>query len=191
MWLNLMGFLGREGSAMRTVLKAIHSLLLAVPLACAAQAYPNQPIRLIVPWPPGGGVDTSARILQQPLAERLKQSIVIENVPGAGGNIGTERAAKAKPDGYTLLMGSVSPNAINVHLYSRLGFDHIKDFAPIVYFTNVPNILVVPANAPHASAQELIAYAKANPGKVNYGSAGVGSSQHLATSMLIAATGIN
>ena len=156
-----------------------------------AQAYPNQPIRLIVPWPPGGGVDTSARILQPALSERLQQPVVIENKPGAGGNIGTEFAARARPDGYTLLMGSVSPNAINVHLYPRLGFDPAKDFAPIVFFTSVPNILVVPGNSAAASAQDVIAHAKANPGKVNYGSAGIGSSQHLATSMLIAATGID
>ena len=168
---------------------------LAALLFCAASAqaqnYPNQPIRLIVPWPPGGGVDTSARIIAQPLSERLGQSIVIDNRPGAGGNIGTEVAAKSKPDGYTLLMGSSSPNAINIHIYPKLPFEPLKDFASIVYVTAVPNILVVPGNAPANSAQELMAYIKANPGKVNYGSAGVGSSQHLAASMLIAATGIN
>src|SRR3954469_22705318 len=157
--------------------------------AAHAQSYPSQPIRLIVPWPPGGGVDTSARIISVPLAQRLGQSIVIENRPGAGGNIGTEIAARAKPDGYTLLMGSISPNAINVHLYSRLGFDPVKDFAPIGFVTSVPNILVVPANSPHADGNALIAFAKANPGKLNYASAGVGSSQHLAAAMLIAATG--
>src|SRR5262245_52178608 len=146
---------------------------------------------MIVPWPPGGGVDTSARIIAQPFAERLGQSIVIDNKPGAGGNIGTEQAARAKPDGYTLLMGSVSPNAINVHLYSRLGFDPLKDFAPIAFVTSVPNILVGPANSKANSALELINEAKANPGKLNYGSAGVGSSQHLAASMLITAAGIN
>jgi tripartite-type tricarboxylate transporter receptor subunit TctC len=164
-------------------------------LLCAAsvqgQGYPNQPVKLIVPWPPGGGVDTSARIIAQPLSERLGQSIVIDNRPGAGGNIGTEIAAHAKPDGYTLLMGSSSPNAINIHIYPRLGFDPARDFTPIVYVTAVPNILVVPGGAPVASAQELLAQIKANPGKINYGSAGVGSSQHLAASMLIAATGIN
>src|SRR5262245_59466550 len=167
----------------------------AVLLACAglaqAQPYPSQPIRLIVPWPPGGGVDTAARIIGQPLGQRLGQSIVIENRPGAGGNIGTELAARAKPDGYSLLMGSVSPNAINVHLYSRLGFDPIKDFVPIVYVTAVPNILVVPASSPASTAHELIAEARARPGKLNYGSAGVGSSQHLAAAMLIAATKIH
>ena len=111
--------------------------LLAGSTAVQAQAWPGQPVRLIVPWPPGGGVDTSARIIAQPLAERLGQSIVIENRPGAGGNIGTETAARAKPDGYTLLMGSSSPNAINIHIYPRLGFDPLKDFTPIVYVTAV------------------------------------------------------
>ena len=128
----------------------------AVLLACAGvvqgQPYPSQPIRLIVPWPPGGGVDTAARIIAQPLGLRLGQSIVIENRPGAAGNIGTELAARAKPDGYALLMGSVSPNAINVHLYSRLGFDPVKDFVPVVYVTAVPNILVVPGNSTVNSA---------------------------------------
>jgi len=167
------------------------ALLLACTTSSQAQNYPNQPIKLIVPWPPGGGVDTSARIIAQPLSERLGQSIVIENRGGAGGNIGTEIAAKARPDGYTLLMASSSPNAINIHIYPKLPFDPLKDFTAIGYVTAVPNILVIPGNAtahgrmPYSSAQELLAYIKANPGKVNYGSAGVGSSQHLA------ATGVN
>jgi len=165
-------------------------LCLAAPVQ-AQQGYPNQPIKLIVPWPPGGGVDTSARIIAQPLSERLGQGIVIENRGGAGGNIGTEVAARAKPDGYTLLMASSSPNAINIHIYPKLPFDPLKDFTAIGYVTAVPNILVVPGNAPANTAQELLAYIKANPGKVNYGSAGVGSSQHLAASMLITATGAN
>jgi len=164
-------------------------VLFAAAAAHAQQDYPNQPIKLIVPWPPGGGVDTSARIISQPLSVRLGQNILIDNRPGAGGNIGTEVAARSRPDGYTLLMASSSPNAINIHLYARLGFDPVKDFAPIAYFTAVPNILVVPGNSPHDSAQDLLAHIKANPGKVNYGSGGVGSSQHLAASMLIAATG--
>src|SRR6185295_16901137 len=119
------------------------------------------------------------------------QGIVIDNRPGAGGNIGTEIAAKSKPDGYTLLMASSSPNAINIHIYPKLAFEPLKDFAAIGYVTAVPNILVVPGNAPYGTAQDLLAHIKANPGKVNYGSAGVGSSQHLAASMLIAATGAN
>ena len=179
------------------LIRSAFFLVLLLAASVHAQNYPNQPIRLIVPWPPGGGVDTSARIIAQPLSERLGQSVVIDNRPGAGGNIGTEAAAKSKPDGYTLLMASSSPNAINIHIYPKLAFDPRKDFASIVYVTAVPNILVVPGNAaapgnvPASSAQELIAYIKANPGKVNYGSAGVGSSQHLAASMLITSLGIN
>jgi len=169
------------------------NLLAALGLAASAhaQTYPNQPIKLIVPWPPGGGVDTSARIVSQPLGERLGHNLVIENKPGAGGNIGSELAARAPADGYTLLMASSSPNAINVHLYAKLSFHPLKDFTPIVYVTAVPNVLVVPGHSPFNSAAELLDHIKANPGKVNYGSAGMGSSQHLAAAMLVAATGIN
>src|SRR5690349_11410924 len=100
---------------------------IAAPFVLAADPYPNQPIRLVVPWPPGGGVDTTARMIAVPLSQKLGQSIVVDNRAGAGGNIGTEFAAHQKPDGYTLLMGSISPNAVNLHLYSRLGFDPLKD----------------------------------------------------------------
>lgn len=147
--------------------------------AAFAQAYPSKPIRMIVPWPPGGGVDTSARLISQPLSERLGQPIVIENRPGAAGNLGTELFTKEKPDGYTLLMGSLSPNAVNPHLYARLGFDPIKDFAFVARVYVVPSFVVVPAASPSNSVQELVARAKANPGKLNFGSGGVGSSQHL------------
>jgi tripartite-type tricarboxylate transporter receptor subunit TctC len=160
-------------------------------LAHAADTYPSKPIRLIVPWPPGGGVDTSARMLAQPLSERIGQPIVVENKPGAAGNIGTELFTREKPDGYTLLMGSISPNAINTHLYARLGFDPVKDFAPIARFSTVPNFLVVPASSPAKTVQELIALAKASPGKLNYGSGGPGSSQHLSGVMFKTATGID
>lgn len=147
--------------------------------AAFAQAYPSKPIRMIVPWPPGGGVDTSARLISQPLSERLGQPIVIENRPGAAGNLGTELFTKEKPDGYTLLMGSLSPNAVNPHLYARLGFDPIKDFAFVARVYTVPSFVVVPASSPSNTVQELVARAKANPGKLNFGSGGVGSSQHL------------
>jgi tripartite-type tricarboxylate transporter receptor subunit TctC len=150
-----------------------------VPHAAEAQTYPSKPIKMIVPWPPGGGVDTAARMISQPLSEKLGQPIVVENRPGAAGNIGTALAAREKPDGYTLLLGSLSPNAVNPHLYTNLGFDPVKDFAPIALLYTVPSFLVVPANAPAGSAKELIAQAKANPGKLNMGSGGVGSSQHL------------
>ena len=180
---------------MKKMHAAIATALLAVAGAAAAQgdaaSYPQQPIKLMVPWPPGGGVDTTARMISEPLALRLRQPFVVENRGGAGGNIGTQVFTQSKPDGYNLLMGSISPNAVNVHLYARLGFDPIKDFAPIVYVSSVPNILVVPADSPAKSVKDLLDMARANPGKLNYGSAGVGSSQHLAAVQLIAATKID
>jgi tripartite-type tricarboxylate transporter receptor subunit TctC len=157
----------------------------ALTLAGLAQAqYPSQPIKLIVPWPPGGGVDTSARLTSLPLATRLGQPVVIENKPGAGGNVGTEGFIRANPDGYTLLMASVSPNAINPNIYlSKLPFDPIKDFTPVILVASVPNVLVVPANSPFNSVADIVKAAKERPGKLNYGSAGVGSSQHLAAEL--------
>ena len=153
-----------------------------------AQAYPNQPIRLMVPWPPGGGVDTTARMLVEPLGRKLGQPVVIDNRAGAGGNIGTEMAARAKPDGYNLLMGSISPNAINVHLYPKLPFDLIKDFTPIAFVSSLPIFLVVPANSPFQTLSDLLAFAQRNPSKLTYGSGGVGSSQHLAGVQFMAIT---
>ncbi|CAN7703952.1 MULTISPECIES: Bug family tripartite tricarboxylate transporter substrate binding protein [unclassified Variovorax] len=181
------------------MMKKAHVCMMAALLATAglaaaqqgAAGYPNQPIKLMVPWPAGGGVDTTARMISEPIAQKLGQPIVIDNRGGAGGNIGTELAARMKPDGYNLLMGSISPNAVNIHLYSKLGFDPIKDFAPIVYVSNVPNILVVPASSPAKTAKELIEVARANPGKLNYGSGGVGSSQHLAAVQFMSAAKIN
>jgi tripartite-type tricarboxylate transporter receptor subunit TctC len=156
-----------------------------------AQAYPTKPIKLIVPWPAGGGVDTAARIIAEPLAQRLGQAVVVENRPGAAGNIGTALAAREKPDGYTLLMASLSPHAVNPHLYDKLGFEPIKDFAPIALVYTVPSFLVVPAASPANTAQELVALAKAKPGKLNFGSGGPGSSQHLFGVMFNLATRID
>ena len=144
-----------------------------------AQSYPNRPIKLIVPWPAGGGVDTSARLIAEPLSQRLGQPIVIENKPGAAGNIGTALAAQEKPDGYTLLQASLSPNAVNPHLYKSLGFDPVKDFEFVARVYTVPSFLVVPASSPAKTAQDLVALAKKDAGKLNFGSGGVGSSQHL------------
>ena len=176
----------------RAALAAACVTALMLPSAVvSAQNYPTKPIRLIVPWPPGGGVDTSARLISQPLQERLGQPIVVENKPGASGNIGTAIAVQEKPDGYTLLQGSLSPNAVNPHLFKRLGFDPEKDFTFIASVYTVPSFLVVPASSPFKTAQELVAYAKANPGKLNFGSGGVGSSQHLFAVMFKAATGID
>ena len=175
-----------------TVRVFIGAALLAVAaVAGAQQGYPSRPIKLIVPWPPGGGVDTAARVISQPLAERLGQPIVVENKPGVAGNLGTAAAAKEPADGYTLLMGSLSPNSVNPWLYSKLGFDPIKDFDYVALAYIVPSFLVVPGSSPANSPKDLVAMAKASPGKLNFGSGGVGSSQHLFSVMFNAATGIN
>jgi len=169
--------------------------ILAVVTASAglahAQAWPTRPIKLIVPWPAGGGVDTAARMISEPLGQRLGQPIVVDNRPGAAGNIGTALAAQEKPDGYTLLMASLSPHSVNPHLYAKLGFEPIKDFAPVALVYTVPSFLVVPAASPANSAQELVALAKASPGKLNFGSGGPGSSQHLFGVMFNTATQID
>ncbi|GAB2887645.1 tripartite tricarboxylate transporter substrate binding protein [Paralcaligenes sp. KSB-10] len=176
-------------------MKKMHIWLAGMLLACAgmaqaAQPYPNHAIHMFLPWPPGGGVDTMGRFIADPLAQRLGQAVIVDNRAGAGGNIGTAMAARAEPDGYNLLMGSISPNAVNKYLYSNLGFDPIKDFDPIVFVSSVPNILVVPASSPFKTMQDVVAYAKANPDKLNYGSGGVGSSQHLAAVQFMAAAKI-
>lgn len=168
---------------------------LVVPMALgagAAQAqgaYPSRPIKLIVPYPPGGGVDTAARIIAQPLSERLGQPIVIENKAGSSGIIGTTIAAQEKPDGYTLLLGSSGPHALDQHLFKKLDFDPIKDFTFIALIYNAPTFLVVPASSPFKTTQEFVAYAKANPGKLNYGSSGIGSGQNIGAALLMDAAG--
>jgi tripartite-type tricarboxylate transporter receptor subunit TctC len=144
---------------------------------------------LIVPFPAGGGVDTAARIFAQPLSERLGKPIVIENKPGAAGNIGSAMATQEKPDGYTLLQGSAAPHGINPHIYKNPGFDPIKDFTFIAHVYSAPSFLVVPTHSPFKTAQELVDYAKANPGKLNYGSSGIGSGQHMWVSLFMYAAG--
>lgn len=157
--------------------------------AAQAQAYPERPIKLVVPWPPGGATDALGRLLAQRLSERLGQTVIVDNKAGAGGNIGTAAFVREKADGYTLLMATSSTNAANPHLYSRLGFDAAKDFAPIAFVAEIPNILEVPKQSPFRSVADLVAAARAEPGKLNYGSGGVGSSQHLAGAMFKYLTG--
>lgn len=144
-----------------------------------AQAYPTKPVTIIVPFAAGGTTDILARIIGQALTAELGQSVVVDNRAGAGGNFGGQAAAKAAPDGHTLFMGTVGTHAINASLYKKMPFDPVKDFAPLTRVANVPNLLVANPAQPYKSVKDLIAYAKANPGKVNFGSSGNGSSIHL------------
>ncbi|MGZ5829530.1 MAG: Bug family tripartite tricarboxylate transporter substrate binding protein [Xanthobacteraceae bacterium] len=144
-----------------------------------AQTYPSRPVRIVAAFAAGGGVDITARLIGQWLSDRLGQTFVIENRPGAGGNIGTEAVVNAPPDGYTLLLATV-PNAVNATLYEKLNFDFIRDIAPVGGIIRVPMALLLNPSVPAKTVPELIAYAKANPGKVNMASAGTGSAPHMA-----------
>jgi tripartite-type tricarboxylate transporter receptor subunit TctC len=155
-----------------------------------AQAYPNRPVRLIVPFGPGGGTDIVARLIGQWLSERLGQQFVIENRPGAGGNLGTEAVVRAPPDGYTLaLIGA--PSAINATLYEKLPFNFIRDVAPVAIIVRFPNVLVINSSVPARTVPEFIAYAKANPGKLNMSSPGLGSTPHVAGELFKMMAGVN
>jgi len=156
-----------------------------------AQEWPAKPIRFIAPNLPGGPTDILARLIGQKLAETLGQPVVIENRAGAAGNIGTEAAAKAPPDGYTLVTGNNATFGANVSLYKRLGFDPIKDFTPIVLAATQPNILVVHPSLPVANVKELVALAKARPGQLNYSGSGMGAAAHLAAELFKSMTGTN
>ena len=158
------------------------ALMMLAGVACA-QTYPTKPIRLIVPQPPGGGNDTIARMISQKLSVALKQQIAVDNRAGAGGLIGAEIAAKAAPDGYTLLLGNVAALAIIPNVQKKVPYDPLRDFAPISLIASAPLLVVVHPALPVTSIKQLIALAKAKPGQLNYASNGVGSSTHLATEM--------
>ncbi len=157
--------------------------------AAAASTYPERPVRLVVGFPPGGAADILGRIAAQQLSERIGQQVVVDNRGGAGGLIATEIAVKANPDGYTLLFSSI-PHVINPHLYKKVSYDAIRDFTPVVQFVAVPLMLASGPSLPAKNVKELIDYAKANPGKINYGSAGSGSSSHLAVELFKSMAGI-
>jgi tripartite-type tricarboxylate transporter receptor subunit TctC len=154
----------------------------------AAQPYPSQPIRLIAPFPPGGSVDIMARLIAEPLAAQLGGKIVIENRSGASGNIGMEAAARAKPDGYTLVLNTI-PLATNPALFDKLSWDPVKDFAPIGMVATAPHVLVVPTKVKASKVDELVKLARTNPGKLTYASAGVGTTFHLCAEMFKDSTG--
>ncbi len=166
-------------------------VLLLLPFGVKAQNWPSRgTIRIVVPYPPGGASDVTARVLAAKLTESLKQNVVVENRPGANGILALEAVAKAPADGYTLLMANLGPNAINAGVYQKLPYDSIKDFTPITLTSVVPLVVLVTPALPVKSMSELIAYAKANPGKLSYASAGNGASNHLAGEMIKGMTGI-
>ena len=163
------------------------ALLLVGAPAVSAQGYPNKPIRMVVTFPSGGAPDTLARIFSS--KAQLGQPIVVDNKPGAGGNIGAEFVAKAPPDGYSLVMGTVGTHAINGALYSKMPYDMVKDFVPVAHVASAPNLLVVNNDLPVKSVAELIDYMKANPNKVSYGSPGIGTSIHVSGELFKSMTG--
>ena len=157
--------------------------LAALPTAWA-QPYPQKPVKVVVAFTAGGTTDILGRLVSQQLSDKLKQPFVVDNKPGAGGNLGTELVVRAPADGYTLLVNSVGPIAVNPTLYGKLPYNPLTDLVPIVQIADVPNVLVVHPSVPAQTLEEMVAYAKANPGKLNYGSTGIGTSSHLSSFML-------
>src|SRR5213078_1715113 len=164
------------------------SLALASAYPAAAQTYPSQPIRMIAPFPPGGSVDITARLIAEPLGSQLGTRIIIDNRSGASGNIGMEAAARAAADGYTIALNTI-PLVTNQSLFDKLTWDPIRDFAPIGMVATSPHVLVVPNSTPARNVQELLRLARVNPGRLTYASAGVGTTFHLCTEMFKDATG--
>jgi tripartite-type tricarboxylate transporter receptor subunit TctC len=160
------------------------------PHVARAQAYPSKPVRIVVGFPAGGATDIMARLMGEWLTQRTGQQFIIENKPGASGNIGTETVARSPADGYSVLL-AVTPNAINAALYSNLSFDFIRDIAPVIYLARLAYVVVVNPSVPATTLPEFIAYAKANPGKINYGSAGQGTPQNIACELFKMMTGVN
>jgi tripartite-type tricarboxylate transporter receptor subunit TctC len=169
------------------------ALLATIALNAAAQstAWPNKPVKVIVAFTAGGTTDILARAVGQQLSDKLKQPFIVENKPGAGGNTGTEMVVRSPADGYTLIVNSVGPIAVNPTLYPKLAYNPLTDLMPIVQIADVPNVLVVHPSLPAGTVDEFIAYARANPGKLNYGSTGIGTSSHLSGYILGKRAGVD
>jgi tripartite-type tricarboxylate transporter receptor subunit TctC len=178
-------------SVLRLVLLMLVAAAMVVPTVAGAQSYPIKPIRLVVPFPAGGSLDVVARAIGQKLTEAWGQPVVIDNRPGAGGNIGADLVAKSVPDGYTILEGALSTHAVNVSLYAKMPYDPIKDFAPITLVAVTPNVLVLNASFPVNSVPELLAYARSHPGKLSFGSGSNGSAGHLAGELFKTQAGVD
>ena len=176
----------------RTLITSAAAVVAAagLPRLASADDYPSRPVRIVAGFAAGGGVDITARLIGQRLADRLGQSFVIENRPGAGGNIGTEAVVNAAPDGYTLLLATV-PNAVNASLYEKLNFNFLRDTAPVAGIIRVPMVILLNPSVPATTVPEFIAYAKANPGKLNMASAGNGSAPHMAGELFKMMAGVN
>jgi tripartite-type tricarboxylate transporter receptor subunit TctC len=193
---------GREGTLRRTLLSAMAlgaitiggAAAFAIPTAMA-QAWPSKPLRFVVPYPPGGPLDQVARALAERLREPLGQPVVVENRPGAGGNIGADNVAKSAPDGYSIVMGAVATHAINPYLYAKMPYDANRDFEAVTRIATVPNVLVTNPDTARKfgidSVADLIAFAKKNPGRLNYASGGNGSAGHLAGELFKSQAGIS
>ncbi len=165
------------------------AIAMAAPALAEAQPYPSRPVKLVVPFPPGGSLDNTGRLIAQRLTEMWGQAVVVENKPGAGGNIGADFVAKSTADGYTILLGALSTHAVNPNLYKSMPYDAVKDFAPITLIAITPNVLVVNASSPVNNVKEFIAWTKANPGKQSFGSGSIGSGGHLAGELYKVDTG--
>ena len=177
---------------MKTMMRraACALVLAAVAAPALAQDYPTKPIKLVVPYAPGGGADSVARIVAKKVSENIGQAIVIENKGGAGSIVGTDLVAKAEPDGYTLLLGQSGPISINPAVYKSLPYDPVKDFAPVTMTTAYPYVLVVNSESPAKTLQEFVALAKSKPGAMNYGSTGVGAANHLVAELFASKAGL-
>jgi tripartite-type tricarboxylate transporter receptor subunit TctC len=169
--------------------KLLCTLIASLTMACAMAAWPDKPVTLVVPFPPGGSTDLIARTVGQKLQEKLGGSFIVDNRAGAGGTVGSTIVKRAAPDGYTLLVTSLGPLVIGPHLIKGVGYDPLKDFDYITVAVQAPNVLVVPANSPHKSLSDVLAFEKANPGKMSFASAGNGTSDHLTAELFWQMTG--
>ena len=174
---------------MRVLLSAIVAGVLAFAVPAHAQEWPTRQVTVVVPFAPGGGTDIIARLIAQHMQQKLGVPVVVENRAGAGGSIGTGYVARAANDGHTVLVGTVSSSVINAYLYAKLPFDLVRDFQPVALLATLPNLLFVNPKVPAKTVPELVAYLKANDGKVNFGSSGIGTSSHLCSVMLQLASG--
>ena len=182
-------------SVMRFIAVALGAAASIVPAAAqvadSPETYPSRPVRIVVPFAPGGSTDVVARVLVEKLSTELKQTFIVDNKPGAGGNIGADAVAKAAADGHTLLMGTTGVLAINNHLYKNLSYDAARDFAPVSYTSLITNILVVPPSVPARTVGELVQLAKAKPGSLSFASSGAGSSTHLSAELFKSMAGLD